>query len=117
MGGKSGWREVLMAILAVAIAALVISILFSLTGCAVVERANAYWHEHPTEFRVFAGYDAHDSPIGRQPHGNVLVTQPLPGYMELGFQHISSMPDYYDKGEVNQATWGFCFRVPMKRCD
>jgi hypothetical protein len=106
---KKGYREALLAVAYVVGALALLALLFLGTGCAA-------WHEHPTEIRAWAAVNRNETTIGHNPTGNILITQPLPWYLEASFLHVSSIPDFYDRGELNQVGIGVCVKVPMERC-
>ena len=105
-----GIKEALKSLAAVAAFVLVLSAYFWLTSCA-------YWHEHPTEVRVFVASDIRQSPIGAEPTGNVLITQPLPWYMEASYNHVSSVPLAHGERVIDQFGIGVCVKIPLKRCE
>lgn len=91
-----------------------------LAGLALLSGCASTWERYPTEVRMWAAWDTNDgdarSPIGRQPTGNIMLTQPLPAYLELSYQHISSIQDFRDRGTIDQFGVGFCVKVPLRDC-
>lgn len=109
----SDWTKALKEVLAaVILGAVVLGALTLLSGCA-----SGWYRENATEVAVYAAFDPEGSPFGRSPTGNLVITQPLPGYAQLWLHHESSMPDFDDKASTNEIGVGFCFKVPMKRCN
>ena len=102
-------KDVKGALLGLLCLLLMLGVVFVATGCA-------YWHEHPTEVRAWAAFEVGKPVVGRSPTGNILVTQPLPYYFEASYNHVSSLPDYYDKATVDQFGIGVCIKVPLNRC-
>lgn len=94
---RSWWnkdtRGVLMGLV---VAVVLFWLLLQLTGCTV---SRAY---QPT-LELGMGVEVSDPVVGRDPVGIIRFRQPLiPGRLHLGFQHLSSIPDYRDRTSVNQ---------------
>mgnify|MGYP000240408755 CR=1 FL=1 len=83
---------------------LIAAVALALGACAHMPEG-----DYGARIQVWAARDLGKKAVGENPIGNVLVSQPLPWYASLYFQHISSMAGK-DPGEVNQVGVGFCFK-------
>lgn len=73
--------------------------------------------DYSPRVQVWAARDFSKQSQGPNPVGTALLSQPLPWYGSLFFEHKSSMATKHDKGELNSAGIGFCVKIPNKRCD
>lgn len=67
--------------------------------------------------RVWIAADISEKAIGRAPLANVLVAQPVTSYVEVYYQHISSLVEKHDKGQVDAFGVGVCIKFPVRRCE
>jgi hypothetical protein len=80
-----------------------------LSGCAVSR-------EYAPRLELGMGVEVSDPVVGRDPVGIIRFNQPLiPGRLHLGFQHLSSIPDYRDRTSVNQVE--LIVTVPLGRME
>jgi hypothetical protein len=77
-----------------------------LSGCTVMGR--------PAEVRAWVGADQNRY-IGRNPIGNLSITQPLPYFLELHYMHSSSLVER-DEFVSDQFGVGICVRFPIQEC-
>jgi hypothetical protein len=84
---------------------------------AVLLTACSTTTDYAPRVQVWAARDFSKQSQGPNPVGTALISQPLPFYGSLYFEHKSSMATKHDKGELNSAGIGFCVKIPAKRCD